>query len=230
MSSTTPIMEASEVIARLDAGGQDVVSPAGGVIYITARRFWDIALSLVLICLMSPIMIIVAILIKITSPGPVIFIQERAGLNGKPFKMFKFRTMYRDAEDDREYLSNLNIQNGPVFKVRSDPRITLIGAFLRKTSIDELPQLFNVIAGQMSLVGPRPLWLPEAQSTTGSARLRVIVPPGMTGLWQISGRSELQYEQWILLDLYYITHRSFLIDLLIILRTIPAVISGRGAY
>jgi lipopolysaccharide/colanic/teichoic acid biosynthesis glycosyltransferase len=227
-SSTT--LDATGLLQRLDKISEDEVVPAGGAIYRAAKRVTDVVLALALICLLGPLMVVVAVLIKLTGSGPVIFRQERAGLGGRPFTMFKFRTMREGAENDREYLEHLNFQDGPVFKIREDPRITRLGGFLRKTSIDELPQLFNVLAGRMSMVGPRPLWLPEARSVKGSAGFRLKVPPGITCLWQISGRSELKYHQWLLLDLYYISHRSFLLDILIILRTIPAVISGRGAY
>ena len=144
--------------------------------------------------------------------------------------MYKFRTMRNGAQDERELVAHLNEQTGPVFKIAADPRVTWIGRFLRRSSIDELPQLFNVLSGKMSLVGPRPLWLPEALQSVGAARLRMRIKPGLTCLWQISGRSELTYDQWVLLDLYYIRHRSLLLDLLIIAQTIPAVLSARGAY
>jgi lipopolysaccharide/colanic/teichoic acid biosynthesis glycosyltransferase len=144
--------------------------------------------------------------------------------------MYKFRTMRVGAEDDVDFLRGRNYQNGPVFKLPEDPRLTWAGKFLRRSSIDELLQLFNVLRGEMSLVGPRPLWLPEAQRCRGAARLRTSVKPGLTCLWQISGRSELSYEQWILLDLYYIRSRSLLLDGLIIAQTFPAVLSGHGAY
>ena len=229
MSSSTAL-DSTGLLGRLDGMDEGKVVPAGGAVYCAAKRTTDLVLSLALICLLGPLMIVIAALIKFTGRGPAIFRQERAGLGGKPFTMYKFRTMREGAEDDREYLEHLNFQDGPVFKIREDPRITRLGGFLRKTSIDELPQLFNVLTGQMSLVGPRPLWLPEARSIKGSAGFRLKVPPGITCLWQIYGRSELKYHQWLLLDLYYISHRSFLLDLLIMLRTIPAVLSGRGAY
>jgi len=168
--------------------------------------------------------------VKLTSRGPVLFRQVRAGLNELPFTMFKFRTMRLGAEDDRELLAHLNEQSGPVFKIPEDPRLTPVGRFLRRSSLDELPQLFNVLRGEMSLVGPRPLWMVEARQARGAARLRTLVKPGLTCLWQISGRSELDYDTWVEMDLFYIRRRSFLLDLLITIQTIPAVLSGRGAY
>ncbi len=198
--------------------------------YHRTKRILDIVIASLLIVLLLPVMVFTALLIKLTSRGPLIFRQQRAGLNGVPFTMCKFRTMRKGAEDERELIVHLNEQNGPVFKVSEDPRLTKIGRFLRRSSIDELPQLFNVLTGQMSLVGPRPLWLPEAEKARGAARLRTKVKPGLTCLWQISGRSELAYERWVLLDLYYIRHRTTALDLLIIIQTIPAVLSGRGAY
>jgi len=189
-----------------------------------------VAVALALLVVLSPVMAVVAVLIKLTSRGPVLFRQLRAGLNGRPFVMYKFRTMWDGAEELRPALAAMNEKDGPIFKIADDPRLTPIGRFLRRSSLDELPQLFNVLAGEMALVGPRPMWLPEARQATGPARLRTVVKPGLTCLWQISGRSELSYEDWMLLDLYYVRHRSLLLDLLILLQTPPAVLSARGAY
>ena len=175
-------------------------------------------------------MLLAAVLVKLTSRGPVFFCQQRAGFLAKPFKMYKFRSMKRGAEDDRHYLKHLNEQRGPVFKIFDDPRLTLVGKFLRKSSIDELPQLFNVLKGEMSLVGPRPLWVFEASQTEGKALFRTCVKPGLTCLWPVSGRSELTYEQWVELDLYYILTRNIILDTQILIQTIPAVLTGRGAY
>jgi len=207
-----------------------VAIPAAGDAYERAKRILDVLIASVLLVVLAPVMLLVAALIKLTSRGPAIFTQARAGLNGKPFIMYKFRTMHVGAEDDRTFVEHLNEQNGPVFKIAQDPRLNRLGRFLRRSSIDELPQLFNVLAGHMSLVGPRPLWLPEAIQTFGAAAARAAVKPGLTCLWQISGRSELSYEEWVLLDLFYISHRSTLLDLLVIAQTVPAVLSGRGAY
>jgi lipopolysaccharide/colanic/teichoic acid biosynthesis glycosyltransferase len=175
-------------------------------------------------------MLMTAAIVKLTSRGPVIFRQTRAGLHGRPFTMFKFRTMVDRAEEARKALAHLNEKDGPVFKIANDPRLTLVGRFLRRSSIDELPQLFNILRGEMSLVGPRPLWLPEAEQTKGIALFRMEVKPGLTCLWQISGRSELSYNEWVRLDLYYVQRRGMLLDLMIMFRTVSAVISARGAY
>lgn len=204
--------------------------PAGGLLYGHVKRVLDVGIAAALVVLLSPVMLLAAILIKLTSRGPVIFKQVRAGIHEAPFVMYKFRTMRQGAEEDRAYLEHLNEKDGPIFKMRGDPRLTRVGRFLRRSSIDELPQLFNVLSGEMSLVGPRPLWYPEAKQAKGAACHRMRVKPGMTCLWQISGRSELSYDEWVLLDLYYIRHRSTVLDLLIILQTMPAVLSARGAY
>ncbi|MFA6133650.1 MAG: sugar transferase [Phycisphaerae bacterium] len=214
-----PVRDRAEV-------GRGVTSAPGGL----PKRAVDVVGSILLIVLLAPLMLAIAVLIKLTSRGAVIFRQSRAGLGGKPFVMYKFRTMIDSAEDSRQAVAHLNEKDGPVFKIANDPRLTCVGKLLRRSSADELPQLFNVLSGQMSLVGPRPLWLPEAMSATGRARRRMEVKPGMTCLWQISGRSELSYDRWIDLDLYYIDHQTFLLDLLIMFQTVPAVISARGAY
>jgi len=188
-------MDSAELLKNLEHEGDRAAVPGGGVIYTTTKRYLDVFLSLVLIILTLPIMILAALLVKLGSRGPVIFKQTRAGKDTKPFTMLKFRTMRIGAQDDQVSLNHLNRQNGPVFKIVEDPRLVRFGKFLRQSSIDELPQLFNVLAGQMSLVGPRPLWMPEAKKAVGAAKLRTQVKPGLTCLWQISGRSELSYEQ-----------------------------------
>lgn len=230
MADSVTTIDAAQMLISLEKEGEDVVVSSGGLKYDVAKRALDLALSFFLLILCLPIMLIVALLIKLTSRGPVFFSQIRAGKNGKGFTMYKFRTMREGAEEDRIFLSHLNHQTGPVFKIADDPRLIWIGKFLRQSSIDELPQLFNVLTGRMSLVGPRPLWLPEAEQTKGAAKFRTRVKPGLTCLWQISGRSELSYEQWVLLDLYYIRNRSILLDFMIVVQTIPAVLSGHGAY
>lgn len=186
------------------------------------------ALGLVL-CL--PLFLIVAILIKMGSPGPVFFRQLRGGKHGKPFKMWKFRTMYIDAEQRRMELEELNQMSGPVFKIENDPRITKAGRWLRMTSIDEIPQLINVLFGEMSLVGPRPLPVYEVEKIEhGSQRRRLSVKPGLTCLWQISGRNEVKsFDEWVELDLKYIDNWSIWLDLRILIKTIPVVLRGTGA-
>ena len=177
-----------------------------------------------------PLMLAAAAAIRLTSDGPVIYAQERYGLNRRRFRMFKFRTMVQDAERLQASLESQNEAEGPVFKIADDPRITPLGRFLRRTSIDELPQLFNVLRGEMSLVGPRPLPLRDVDAlhATGDLR-RFSVRPGLTCLWQISGRSGIGFDDWIRLDLQYIDRWSLPLDLRILVRTIPAVLRGTGA-
>ncbi len=198
--------------------------------YLIAKRIIDILLSIILLVLTCPILVLAMIAIKLTSKGPVIFSQKRAGQYGKIFVMFKLRTMDNNIENHKEILKDPNGQNGPAFKLRDDPRITPVGKILRKTSIDELPQLINVLKGDMSIVGPRPLPLEQVKFDTIAERARLTVKPGITGLWQVSGRADIPYEEWIKLDLYYIEHRSFWLDFWIMLKTVPAVIFGKGAY
>jgi exopolysaccharide biosynthesis polyprenyl glycosylphosphotransferase len=196
-----------------------------------AKDIIDLAGALVLVALFSPVFLIVSLLLKLTSPGPVFFRQQRSGLNGKPFTMLKFRTMVSNAEQLKHELAALNEMSGPVFKLSNDPRVTPVGRFLRRFSIDELPQLFNVLGGEMSLVGPRPLPVDEVERFDDPAhRRRLSVRPGMTCLWQVSGRNQVSsFQEWVRLDLDYIDHWSLWLDFKILLRTIPAVLSGIGA-
>lgn len=189
-----------------------------------------IGASLLLFILFLPLAF-VALLIKLTSPGPVFFKQQRSGLNGAPFTIYKFRTMVTNAEQIKHELAAMNEMSGPVFKLTKDPRITPIGRWLRKFSIDEFPQLFNVVRGEMSLVGPRPLPVDETKRIHDMAhRRRLSVKPGLTCLWQVSGRNEIKkFEDWVRLDLEYIDNWSLWLDLKILLRTIPAVFQGSGA-
>lgn len=195
------------------------------------KRVIDFAGAAVLILIFGVPMLIVALAIKLTSPGPVLFRQLRSGLNGKPFTMLKFRSMVTDAEQRRHELEVLNEMSGPVFKVTNDPRVTPLGRFLRRYSIDEWPQLFNVLRGEMSLVGPRPLPVDEVKRFDDLAhRRRLSVKPGLTCLWQVSGRNNVRdFREWVRLDLEYIDNWSLWLDLKILLRTIPAVLSGTGA-
>jgi exopolysaccharide biosynthesis polyprenyl glycosylphosphotransferase len=204
------------------------VAPEDGRLIV--KRLIDIIGSIVALAVLAPVMLVAALAIKLTSPGSVIFAQERLGLNKRRFRMYKFRTMIANAEACQAALEHLNEAPGPVFKIRNDPRITPLGKFLRRTSIDELPQLFNVLRGEMSLVGPRPLPLRDVAKFTEGARMRRFsMRPGLTCFWQIQGRSELSFEDWMRLDLEYIDHWSLALDLLILLRTVPAVVLGTGA-
>jgi len=195
------------------------------------KHLFDRVIALVIIAAFSWLFVIIALAIKLTSKGPVIFRQARGGKNGRPFSMFKFRTMRTDAEMQREELQRFNVMSGPVFKVENDPRVTAIGRFLRKTSLDELPQLFNVLLGDMSLVGPRPLPMYEVERIEATAhRRRLSMKPGITCLWQISGRNNVtSFDRWVALDLEYIDNWSPLLDVRILLKTIPVVLFGWGA-
>lgn len=195
-----------------------------------AKRLFDIAAAASLILLATPAMAIVALLIKIDSKGPIFFKQQRVGIEGIPFNMLKFRSMVVDAESRLAALETMNQGSGPLFKMKNDPRITRVGGVLRKFSLDELPQLFNVLAGSMSLVGPRPPLPREVESYERDVRRRLLVKPGVTGLWQVSGRSNLSWQDSVRLDLYYVENWSLAGDLLIILRTVRAVFNSTGAY
>ena len=185
--------------------------------------------SAVMLLLASPLMLLAAVAVRLDSPGPVIFKQNRAGLGGRPFPMYKFRTMVEGAEAKQTLLIPLSEQDGPAFKMKNDPRITRVGRLLRKTSIDELPQLLNVLKGDMSLVGPRPLPCHESDACSQWHRARLDVTPGLTCIWQVSGRSNTQFDRWVRLDLAYARRRTLLRDLKLILRTVPAVLLQRGA-
>lgn len=193
------------------------------------KRTLDIVLSVSLMGLALPVMLFIALLIKVTEGGQVVYRQTRCGLNGRRFTMYKFRTMVEDAEERQTELMHLNEMTGPVFKLSSDPRVTWIGRFLRRFSLDELPQFFNVLRGDMSLVGPRPPIPAEVAKYQRWQRRRLSMKPGLTCLWQISGRNHLDFDRWMQLDLEYIDSWSPWLDLKILLKTVPAVLSGRGA-
>jgi exopolysaccharide biosynthesis polyprenyl glycosylphosphotransferase len=196
----------------------------------TAKRILDITGAIVALSLFSPILVMVVIAIRLTSPGSVFFLQERIGLNKRRFKIFKFRTMIPNAEKMMSQLEKQNEVTGPVFKMKNDPRITRIGKFLRRSSIDELPQLLNVLTGDMSLVGPRPLPVRDYEGFNEDwQRRRFSVKPGITCLWQVNGRSGISFNQWMLLDLQYMDEWSLWLDCKILAKTIPAVLRGSGA-
>jgi exopolysaccharide biosynthesis polyprenyl glycosylphosphotransferase len=186
---------------------------------------------LLVLLIVIPVLPLIAVLIKLTSPGPVLFRQQRSGQNGAPFTLYKFRTMITNAEQLKHELEAMNEMSGPVFKVTNDPRITRVGKWLRRYSLDELPQLFNVLRGEMSLVGPRPLPVDEVKRFSDLAhRRRLSVKPGITCLWQISGRNQINdFKDWVRLDLEYIDNWSLWLDLKILLRTLPAVFTATGA-
>ena len=194
------------------------------------KRLVDIIGSATMLVLLAPVMAVIAIAVSLSSKGPVFFTQERVGYNKRRFRLFKFRTMVVDAEQRLASLESMNEVSGPVFKIKRDPRVTGIGRFLRKSSLDELPQLINVLKGDMSLVGPRPLAVRDYRGITEDwQRRRLSVMPGITCLWQVMGRSSIPFERWMELDLEYIDNWSLLLDLKICLQTVPAVVLGRGA-
>jgi exopolysaccharide biosynthesis polyprenyl glycosylphosphotransferase len=194
------------------------------------KRASDIVLSLAVLIFLSPLLLLISVAIKLDSPGPALFKQVRVGKGGRRFICYKFRSMRQGAEEERPQLADLDEVVGPIFKIRHDPRCTRVGRFLRRTSLDELPQLYNVLRGEMSLVGPRPPIPLEVEQYQEWHRKRLEVSPGMTGLWQVSGRSQLTFDEMCLLDIYYLENWSPLLDLKIALKTIPAVLAGRGAY
>jgi exopolysaccharide biosynthesis polyprenyl glycosylphosphotransferase len=204
------------------------VSISGG--NLAVKRLMDIVVAVLGLVILSPVMLVVAVLVKLDSQGPVIFRQTRIGRGGRPFTVFKFRSMRAGAEEEKPTLTDLNEASGPLFKIKEDPRITRLGGFLRRASLDELPQLYNVLRGEMSVVGPRPHLPEEVQQYQEWHRKRLRTWPGLTGLWQVSGRSDLTFDEMMLLDIYYVENWSLLMDLRIALKTIPVAILGTGAY
>lgn len=209
---------------------ETVVNHKKSLAYRFIKRFIDIVASFLGMICLSPVFLIVSLLIFLEDGGKPIFIQERSGLNNIPFKMFKFRSMQVNASKMREELGQFNELDGPAFKMKEDPRITKIGAFIRKTSIDELPQLLNVLIGNMTLVGPRPLPTYETAECNEYQLQRLLAKPGITCYWQISGRNDISFDEWIEMDLRYINEASLFTDIKILLLTVKAVITGKGAY
>ena len=199
-------------------------------VYLMVKRATDIFAALFGIILLSPVLLVTALFIKLNSPGGIFFIQERNGYKGKIFKMLKFRSMVNNAEQLIDSFESVNEVSGHMFKMKGDPRITSVGKIIRKTSIDELPQLFNILKGDMSIVGPRPPIPREVVKYDAWHDLRLSVKPGLTGLWQVSGRSEVGFEEMVRLDLKYIRERSLLVDFKIILKTIPVIFGDSKAY
>ena len=198
--------------------------------YEFAKRVFDVVSSLLALIVFSPLMGITALAIKLEDGGSPIFAQTRVGKDGKFFRMYKFRSMCEDAEKKLKELQDRNEADGLAFKMSNDPRVTRVGAFIRKTSIDELPQLFNIFKGNMSVVGPRPPWGYEVMQYDDYQMQRLSVKPGLTCYWQCSGRSDVSFDEWMELDIKYIRERSFFKDIEIIFRTIPAVLFHKGAY
>ena len=204
------------------------VSIAGWNLFV--KRALDVALATAMLVVGLPLGALIALAVRFNSPGPVIYAQTRVGRSGRPFKIFKFRSMTADADAQRDEMADLNEASGPLFKMRDDPRRTPVGRILRRLSLDELPNLVNVLRGEMSLVGPRPNTPEEVSQYKDWHRKRLSVSPGMTGLWQVSGRSDLTFDEMVLLDIYYAENWSLALDLGIMLRTVPKVLGGEGAY
>ena len=212
-------------------GLENSVAAQSKPFYLLCKRMTDFILALVGLILLLPVFLIVAFLIKWDDPkGTVFFSQERVGKDGELFRMYKFRSMYVDAEERLANLLEYNEVSGAMFKMKEDPRVTKIGACIRKCSIDELPQLFNVLRGDMSLVGPRPALIREVDAYTNYDKQRLLVTPGISGLWQVSGRSRLTFAQMVALDLEYVTTRSYWMDIKILFKTVKVVCKGDGAY
>ena len=215
-----------ELAPRLRPTGLLAASPA----QLAAKRAIDVVGAAVALVLLSPVFLLTAAAIKATSRGPVFYVSERVGKNGKTFRFLKFRTMRVEADRAKAELIDLNEADGPVFKIKEDPRITRLGRLLRRSSIDELPQLLHVLSGRMSLVGPRPPIPEEVEQYNEYQKRRLSVKPGLTCWWQVSGRSTLDFDTWVKLDIEYIETWNLRTDLAILLRTVPAVLSGRGAF
>lgn len=208
---------------------QETVIPNRKKGHCFCKRIFDIFFSIAGLIIFSPVHLLIAIAIFIDDPGPVLFFQERNGLNGKAFTIWKFRTMFQDAPEFRDELEPQNELDGPVFKIKDDPRITRVGRLLRRTSLDELPQLVNILRGEMSFVGPRPLPTYETERLNTYQRQRMLIKPGLTCYWQCSGRHKIPFQQWMELDLKYINEECMWNDIKILYKTFFSVISGEGA-
>ncbi len=228
------VVNGEETVIASNSGAIEVNEPTVVLkkkhVYQVIKRGFDITASIVGLILLAPLFLVVAIMIKREDGGPIFFIQERTGLNNKPFKMYKFRTMCENAAEMHKFLLEQNELDGPAFKMKEDPRITRIGKFLRHTSIDELPQLLNILKGEMSVVGPRPLPVYETDQMTDYQNTRHLVKPGLTCYWQVMGRTEVPFEEWMELDQKYLEKRSVATDIGLIVMTFRALTAGDGAY
>ena len=207
----------------------DTVEVKTSKIYLFIKRFIDIVGALVGLIFLSPLLVIIGVLIKIESKGPIIFSQDRIGKNGKVFRMYKLRSMVENAELLKKKLIKENEMSGPMFKIKDDPRVTKVGKFIRKTSIDELPQLFNVLKGDMSLVGPRPSLPNEVLEFETWMNKRLMVKPGLTCYWQVMGRNNIDFQQWMLLDIKYVETRSIIVDIKLIFKTFFVLFGDNNA-
>ena len=220
-------IEIMEVKTRLN---MREIYGAKSVVYKCFKRFFDVVLSGLALIVLSPVFLLTDIAILIEDGGPVFFVQPRAGQDLKPFQIYKFRSMYKDADSKLKDLLKENEQTGHAFKIKNDPRITKVGKFIRRVSIDELPQLINIIKGDMSIVGPRPILTWQMEECSQYEKQRLIVKPGLTCYWQIGGRANIEWDEWVELDLDYIENMSLWTDLKMIVKTIPAVFDREGAY
>lgn len=212
------------------ARGYEAVTPRRGIIYLFLKRTMDILGSGIGLMLLSPIFILVALAIKVEDPkGKIFFAQERCGKNNKLFKMYKFRSMVSNAEELLDELMYENEMDGPVFKIKEDPRITKVGKFIRKTSIDELPQLYNILMGDMSIVGPRPAIPHEVAEYNDYQKQRLLVKPGLTCIWQVSGRNSIGFDEWVDMDLEYIEKRNLWMDIKLIFKTVGVLFGDENA-
>lgn len=214
---------------ELEVVNMQLINIANQNRYEKIKRFFDICLSTAALVVLSPLLLVIAILIYLEDKGPVIYSQTRIGKDGRAFKLYKFRSMCVDADERLRDLQKLNERDGPVFKIRDDPRVTKVGKFIRKTCIDELPQLVNIIKGEMSIVGPRPPLPNEVEQYNSYQKQRLLVVPGLTCYWQIQKGEETTFDEWVELDLKYIKERSILLDFRLILLTFKVILSGKGA-
>ena len=214
---------------ELEVVNMQLINIANQNRYEKIKRFFDICLSAVALVVLSPLLLVIAILIYLEDKGPVIYSQTRIGKDGRAFKLYKFRSMCVDADEKLKDLQKLNERDGPVFKIKNDPRVTKVGKFIRKTCIDELPQLVNIIKGDMSIVGPRPPLPNEVEQYNSYQKQRLLVVPGLTCYWQIQKGEKTTFDEWVELDLKYIKERSILLDFRLILLTFKVILSGKGA-
>lgn len=214
---------------ELEVVNMQLINIANQNRYEKIKRFFDICISTAALVVLSPLLLVIAILIYLEDKGPVIYSQTRIGKDGRAFKLYKFRSMCVDADERLRDLQKLNERDGPVFKIRDDPRVTKVGKFIRKTCIDELPQLVNIIKGDMSIVGPRPPLPNEVEQYNSYQKQRLLVVPGLTCYWQIQKGEETTFDEWVELDLKYIKERSILLDFRLILLTFKVILSGKGA-
>lgn len=219
------------IMERLQIEEQEIIQieRKESTLYKVSKRALDVIASFLGLVILSPILLIVAILIKLESKGPAIFAQSRIGLNGEEFKMYKFRSMVQNAEELKEKLAKQNEMSGPMFKMKNDPRVTKVGKFIRKTSIDELPQLLNILKGDMTLVGPRPSLPKEVQKFEPWMLKRLEVKPGLTCYWQVSGRNNIDFYEWMKLDLKYVNDMGFWLDIKLIFKTVTVLFGDKNA-